>query len=129
MNLSVVFVFFGDLQISYCVLIVEDYYDMCNYLFQFLFFYFEVEVVLNGQVVLFYLEQLIVLFDFIFLDVMMFEMDGYELLYYLKQSDVFSYILVVMLIVWFVMADWLKVLCIGVDDYFIKFFIEEEFLI
>lgn len=127
-NMSVAFVSPGDPRTSYRVLIVEDHHDMRNYLLQLLSFHFEVEAVSNGQAALSYLEQSAAPPDLILSDVMMPEMDGYELLHHLKQSDAFSHIPVVMLTARSAMADRLKALRIGVDDYLTKPFVEEELL-
>lgn len=127
-NSSIAFVSPGDPQTSYRVLIVEDHHDMRNYLLQLLSSRFEVEAVSNGRAALSYLEQSAAPPDLILSDVMMPEMDGYELLHYLKQSDAFSHIPVVMLTARSAMADRLKALRIGVDDYLTKPFVEEELL-
>ncbi len=118
----------GEQENSYRVLIVEDHHDMRNYLLQLLSSRFEVEAVSNGRAALSYLEQLAAPPHLLLSDVMMPEMDGYELLHHLKQSDAFSHIPVIMLTARSAMADRLKALRIGVDDYLTKPFVEEELL-
>lgn len=62
-------------------------------------------------------------------DIMMPIMDGYEFLETLKSHDVFRYIPVIMLTARAESRDRLKALRIGVDDYIIKPFDEEELLV
>ncbi len=64
--------------------------------------------------------------DLILSDIMMPIMDGFQLLTALKTSDAFCAIPVVMLTARADMQDKLKALRIGVDDYLIKPFEEEE---
>ncbi len=62
-------------------------------------------------------------------DIMMPEMDGFELLEHLKASDTLRHIPVVMLTARSNTSDKLKALRIGVDDYILKPFEEEELLV
>ncbi len=66
--------------------------------------------------------------DLIISDIMMPEMDGYELLEKLKGSDRFRGIPVIMLTALAELKDKLKALRIGVDDYMVKPFEEEELM-
>ncbi len=66
--------------------------------------------------------------DLIISDIMMPEMDGYQLLEKLKGSDQFRGIPVIMLTALAELKDKLKALRIGVDDYMTKPFEEEELL-
>ena len=59
-------------------------------------------------------------------DIMMPEMDGYQLLERLKSNDQFRQIPIIMLTARVELADKLKALRIGVDDYVLKPFEEEE---
>ncbi len=61
-------------------------------------------------------------------DIMMPEMDGYQLLTHLKSTDYFRGIPVIMLTARADIQDKLKALRIGVDDYLLKPFDEEELL-
>ena len=61
-------------------------------------------------------------------DIMMPEMDGYQLLEKLKGSDQFRGIPVIMLTALADLKDKLKALRIGVDDYMTKPFEEEELM-
>ncbi len=66
--------------------------------------------------------------DLIISDIMMPEMDGYELLEKLKSSDQYRGIPVIMLTALAELKDKLKALRIGVDDYMVKPFAQEELL-
>jgi signal transduction histidine kinase/DNA-binding response OmpR family regulator len=61
-------------------------------------------------------------------DVMMPKMDGFELLSKIKNSDRYRHLPVIMLTARSEMQDKLKALRIGVDDYLLKPFVEEELL-
>ena len=67
-------------------------------------------------------------FDLIISDIMMPEMDGFQLLHKLKSSDVFRHLPIIMLTARADLQDKLKALRIGVDDYLLKPFEEDELL-
>ena len=125
------------------VLIVEDNYSLRNYLELILSPHFNVMTAENGQVALDHLAKLknknlygnqagnaILNFpDLILSDIMMPVMDGYQLLKTLKTTDEFRHLPVVMLTARADTEDRLAALRIGVDDYLVKPFEEEELLV
>ncbi len=114
------------------LLIVEDNHVLRDYLKLILEPYFNIQTAENGQVALDVLtenyqnkqQQP----DLIISDVMMPEMDGFQLLTILKSRDYFRNIPVIMLTARAELQDKLKALRVGVDDYMIKPFDEEELL-
>ncbi|MBL7815300.1 MAG: response regulator [Saprospiraceae bacterium] len=110
------------------VLIVEDNQSLRDYLTLILEPYYTVLKAENGQVALTILEKGVNP-NLILSDVMMPMMDGFQLLSYLKTNPTFSLIPVVMLTARAELQDKLKALRIGVDDYLIKPFEEEELLV
>lgn len=68
----------------------------------------------------------IYIFDFIFFDIMMFEMDGIEMCWVLKIDFEYCYIFILLFIVKGEDIDCVYVLEIGVDDYLAKLFIMRE---
>lgn len=110
------------------ILIVEDNYSLRNYLQTILSPYYTILMAENGLVALDLLQengdcQLILS------DIMMPEMDGYQLLKVLKSRDYYHHIPVIMLTALADSRDKLKALRIGVDDYLLKPFNEEELLV
>ena len=110
------------------LLIVEDHPDMQNYLQSLLRDQYELLTATNGKAAL---EELSAnpLPDLIISDVMMPEMDGFELLKQLKSEAVFHTIPTIMLTARVAEADKLEALRIGVDDYLTKPFSHEELLV
>jgi signal transduction histidine kinase/CheY-like chemotaxis protein/streptogramin lyase len=110
------------------VLIVEDNKSLRDYLTLILEPHYTILNAENGSVALTILEQNIKP-NLVLSDVMMPVMDGFQLLSHLKTSEIYSSIPVVMLTARAELQDKLKALRIGVDDYLIKPFEEEELLV
>lgn len=113
------------------VLIVEDNPELRDYLRLILEEKYKVITVENGQIAL---EKLTAngqqpIADLILSDLMMPVMDGYQLLEKLKSDDRYRHLPVVMLTARADLRDRLKALRIGVDDYLLKPFEEEELLV
>ena len=109
------------------IIVTEDNYSLRDYIVTILSPYYNVLAAENGLKTLKYLEegrdcQLIMS------DVMMPEMDGFQLLKELKSNDNYRNIPVIMLTARADIKDKLKALRIGVDDYLLKPFEEEELL-
>lgn len=113
------------------ILIVEDNTSLSDYLVAIMSEYYQVLCAENGKKAVEILERLDEndLPNLIVSDVMMPEMDGYQLLEYLKSHEMFWKIPVVMLTARVALQDKLKALRIGVDDYITKPFEEEELLV
>ena len=109
------------------LLIVEDNQSLRDYLTLILEPHYQILKAENGQVALDILAKQNKV-DLILSDVMMPIMDGFQLLSNLKTSEVYCSIPVVMLTARAELQDKLKALRIGVDDYLIKPFEEEELL-
>lgn len=107
------------------ILIVEDNVDLKRYLKLILSDTYEVHIASNGQEAINYLQQAPAC-DLILSDIMMPIMDGYQMLEKLKADDRLGHIPVIMLTARADMRDKLKALRIGVDDYLLKPFDEEE---
>lgn len=115
------------------LLIVEDNDDLRSYISQVLGVHYFVKTAENGAEALSMLQQYGKsengdTIDLIVSDVMMPVMDGFELLEKLKSDDNLSGLPVVMLTARAALQDKLKALRIGVDDYMLKPFDEEELL-
>jgi len=113
------------------ILIVEDNKSLSDYLVAIMSEHYEVLCAEDGKKAVAILEHLDEkgLPDLIISDVMMPEMDGYQLLEYLKGHELFWKIPVIMLTARVDLQDKLKALRIGVDDYITKPFEEEELLV
>ena len=107
------------------ILIVEDNKSLRDYMSLILQPHFNILKAENGRVALNILEGKHKP-DLILSDVMMPIMDGFQLLSALKSSDTYCSIPVVMLTARAELQDKLKALRIGVDDYLVKPFEEEE---
>jgi signal transduction histidine kinase/CheY-like chemotaxis protein/ligand-binding sensor domain-containing protein/AraC-like DNA-binding protein len=111
------------------ILVVEDNLVLLQYIRLLLSGKYNVVTVEHGQEALDYLSQSgNPLPDMILSDIMMPVMDGYQLLEVLKTHHIYRQIPVIMLTARADMADKLKALRIGVDDYMIKPFDEEELM-
>jgi len=116
------------------ILIVEDNPALSDYLKLILSEQYEITTAEHGQEALDYLfsesnGQSIKECQLILSDLMMPVMDGYQLLEKLKTNDATRHIPVMMLTARAELRDKLKALRIGVDDYLIKPFEEEELLV
>lgn len=112
------------------ILVVEDNASLRTYLETILSPYYQVSLAENGRKALDTLEysKLQAYPDLILSDIMMPEMDGYQLLQALKSNDNLRSIPTIMLTARAAVEDKLKALRIGVDDYLLKPFEEEELL-
>jgi YesN/AraC family two-component response regulator len=112
------------------ILIVEDHESLRKYLNSILSPSFVTHQVSNGREALDYLEKLKSeeLPTLILSDIMMPEMDGFQLAEHLKANDRYRPIPLVILTARADMKDKLKALRIGVDDYLLKPFEEDELL-
>ena len=114
------------------LLIVEDNHSLRDYLTTILSPHFHIQTASNGQVALNALsnnqKEKEGLPDLIISDIMMPVMDGYQLLTTLKSTAAFKNIPIIMLTARADIQDKLKALRIGVDDYLLKPFDEEELL-
>ena len=114
------------------ILIVEDNYSLRDYIQTIIEPHHHTIIAENGQVAFDLLSQNQTDHkkqpDLILSDIMMPEMDGYQLLEHLKSTDYFRNIPVIMLTARADIQDKLKALRIGVDDYLLKPFDEEELL-
>ncbi|MBL7818416.1 MAG: response regulator [Saprospiraceae bacterium] len=109
------------------ILIVEDNKSLREYLTLILEPHYQIKKAENGQIALDLLNKKADI-DLILSDVMMPVMDGFQLLSSLKTQDTFCSIPFVMLTARAEMQDKLKALRIGVDDYLIKPFEEDELI-
>jgi signal transduction histidine kinase/DNA-binding response OmpR family regulator len=110
------------------ILVVEDHESLRDYIRLILSGSYEVMTAENGHAALSLLERTDNLPDLILSDVMMPKMDGFQLLERLKGDDRWRHIPVVMLTARADLHDKLRALRIGVDDYLLKPFEEEELL-
>jgi DNA-binding response OmpR family regulator len=108
------------------LLVVEDHDSLLQYLLTLLRPDFDVIGVRHGKDALQVLAQPNHGVDLILSDIMMPVMDGFKLLEHLKSSDAYRHLPVIMLTA---RADWtdkMHALRLGVDDYLLKPFNEEE---
>ena len=113
---------------DFTILIVEDNHSLRDYLHIILAPYYNILTAENGQAA-WKIASNNNTIHLVLSDVMMPVMDGYQLLTKLKSSDRFSHLPVVMLTARADVKDKLKALRIGVDDYLLKPFEEEELLV
>jgi signal transduction histidine kinase/DNA-binding response OmpR family regulator/ligand-binding sensor domain-containing protein len=111
------------------VLIVEDNKDMCTFLVDLLEPYYNTITAENGRVGLDILTKKGTEIDLIVSDVMMPEMDGFELLQKVKSHSDWQQLPMVMLTARASEEDKLFALRIGVDDYLQKPFSPQELLV
>ncbi|GAB3900453.1 hybrid sensor histidine kinase/response regulator transcription factor [Spirosoma agri] len=111
------------------VLVVEDNPDLRDYLAMILSPSMTVQTVENGQVALDVLASQPHPPALIISDIMMPVMNGFQLLETLKAHDTYRRIPVIMLTARAELADKLRALRIGVDDYLLKPFDEEELIV
>jgi signal transduction histidine kinase/DNA-binding response OmpR family regulator len=110
------------------ILLVEDNESLRTYIQQLLSEYYEVHTEVNGEKALVWLNNAFLLPSLIVSDVMMPVMDGFQLLERVKAQSKFNRIPFVILTARADIKDKLQALRIGVDDYMIKPFEEEELL-
>ncbi|MEM7106187.1 MAG: ATP-binding protein [Bacteroidota bacterium] len=113
------------------VLIVEDNSGLRNYLKIILSDMYDVQTAVNGMEALDIITNATTAnqpIDLIVSDIMMPVMDGIQLLEVLKSKDYLRHIPIIMLTARAELSNKLKALRIGVDDYMIKPFEEEELL-
>lgn len=108
------------------LLVVEDNPEMQTFLSAILSADYQVLVAGNGKLALENLADSSPAVDMVISDVMMPEMDGFELLNTLKSEEEFLHLPVIMLTARADMRDKLQALNKGVDDYMTKPFDEEE---
>ncbi len=111
------------------ILIVEDNLDMQNYLRLILQDYYQIEIAPHGKSALKILKEKYKNIQLIISDVMMPEMNGYELLTHLKRNANYASIPTIMLTALSGTDYKLKALRTGIDDYLTKPFVDEELLI
>ena len=109
------------------ILIVEDNFSLRQYLEMVLNPYFNVYTAENGAIGLKKLKEEV--FSFIISDVMMPVMDGFEFLEKVKNEPKYQNIPMVMLTAKADISNKLQALRLGVDDYLLKPFEEEELLV
>lgn len=110
------------------LLVVEDNDSMRDYISAVLSGQYKVVTAENGQVALDLLQGVAQRPDLIVSDIMMPLLDGFQLLERLKDDDRWRHIPVVMLTARADIRDKLRALRIGVDDYLLKPFEEDELL-
>ncbi len=110
------------------ILVTEDNYSLRDYIVTILSPFYNVRTAENGLKALEELQQNKDI-QLIMSDIMMPEMDGFQLLEMLKSKGDYRHIPVVMLTARADIKDKLKALRIGVDDYLLKPFEEEELLV
>ena len=110
------------------ILLVEDNLDMQAYIRFVLKTNYNIFVVPNGKVALTFLEEKHQSISLIISDLMMPEMNGYELIKHLKQTPKYATIPTIMLTALSTKDDKLKALRIGIDDYLTKPFVDEELM-
>lgn len=110
------------------ILLVEDNDGMRDFLTRLLSDHYRIDHARHGEEALRRLQEIRPLPDLILSDVMMPVMDGFQLLEVLKADDRLRAIPAVMLTARADLRDKLRALRIGVDDYLLKPFEEEELL-
>jgi len=109
---------------DYTVLVVEDNRDMVDYIYTILSDDYNVFSADNGLTALKQLEKH--KFDIIISDVMMPEMDGFQLLENIKNQPELQHLPIVLLTARAETSDKIHALRLGVDDYITKPFFSEE---
>ncbi|MFK7948774.1 MAG: ATP-binding protein [Saprospiraceae bacterium] len=109
------------------VLVVEDNLNMQEYIGVILKPNYNVVTALHGKAALEVLNSDVAI-DLIISDLMMPEMNGYELITQLKNTPKFATIPIIMLTAMSGTDEKLKALRIGIDDYIVKPFVDEELL-
>ncbi len=107
------------------ILVVEDHSALREYIGDLLSPYYQIITAENGVKALDILNRNQNI-NLIVSDIMMPEMDGFQLLDHLKSHSTYQHIPVIMLTARADIQDKLKALRVGVDDYLLKPFVEEE---
>jgi DNA-binding response OmpR family regulator/anti-sigma regulatory factor (Ser/Thr protein kinase) len=108
------------------ILIVEDNHDMAAFIKMVLGTNYDISLAENGLIALNILKENSGQFDLIITDLMMPEMDGYELLEHIKAAKWGTHLPVIVLTAKSGEASKLRTLAIGVDEYLTKPFSVEE---
>lgn len=108
------------------ILVVEDNKDMALFIKMVLGTDYDISLAENGRIALDILEEDSSQFDLVITDLMMPEMDGYELLEHIKAANWGANLPVIVLTAKSGEASKLKALTIGVDEYLTKPFSVEE---
>ena len=108
------------------ILIVEDNNDMATFIKMVLGSNYAISLAANGLIALNMLKEDSSRFDLIITDLMMPEMDGYELLEHIKAAEWGTSLPVIVLTAKSGEASKIKTLAIGVDEYLTKPFSVEE---
>ncbi len=108
------------------LLIVEDNHALRDYIQLILSEKYQIITMENGELAWAFLNDGLKTPHLILSDIMMPQMDGYQLLQKLKSDDRYRHLPVIMLTARAERKDRLKALRIGVDDYILKPFDEEE---
>lgn len=111
------------------VLLVEDNRDLVEYISIILEGSCHTDVSSNGKEAMKFLEKNSILPDIILCDVMMPIMDGFGFLEIVKANDQLRHIPIIMLTAKTTREDKLRALRLGVDDYIIKPFDEDELIL
>lgn len=111
------------------ILVAEDHESLRAYLVDILSTRYEVHGVAHGKEALAYLANAKKTVNLILSDVMMPEMDGFELLQQIRKKEEQEHCSFIMLTAKAASKDRLHALRIGADDYLIKPFEEEELLL
>jgi PleD family two-component response regulator len=108
------------------VMIVDDNADMRNYLESILTAYFRIIKAENGKKAFHLMKEISV--DLVLTDVMMPEMDGYELMTAIKRHEKFKKIPVIMLSAQASEEHRIEGMKYGADDYLVKPFLSRELI-
>lgn len=111
------------------ILVVEDNKSLRDYIQIILQERFNIQLASNGQEALDILEDSEFDFQLMISDIMMPVMDGYQLLEKVKSNDKFRQLPVIMLTARSAQEDKLKALRLGIDDYMLKPFDEDELIV
>ena len=109
------------------ILIIDDNKDICKFIDSILSPYYETKLAYDGEEAYSYVQKHHV--DLIISDIMMSNMDGYDLIEKLKASSKFNRIPIIVLSALSHDHNKLKALTLGADDYLTKPFSPQELLV